>query len=161
LIYKGLNILHFSWFFWVLQVFVCKFVCKYFDMKFNVRFAPERRKDKSGAVIEKTVPLFADIRFSGTRLFYYTGFRVDVKKFGNNNPQEADKNTFGYEGGRIVQYNIINNRIRAIRASLELFFQGRDAATKEELVTLLDSICKRRLQLRMIPQGPCLGSYCF
>ena len=71
-----------------------------------------------------------------------TGFRIDVSRFDSKN-QKVRKNSSGMEGGRIVQYNIINNRIEAIKAALVLFFQDTDTATKQQVVNLLDTICKK------------------
>lgn len=111
-------------------------------MKHNVKIAPERRKDKAGNLIEKNVPLFADIRFLGTRVFYFTGYRIDADKF-NNELQQAKKNSSGHEGKRTVQYNAINDRLKMIKAALELFFQGNDSATKQQVIDLLDDVCKK------------------
>jgi len=111
-------------------------------MKHNVKIAPEKRKDKTGQIIVKNVPLFADIRFAGTRLFYFTGYRIDADKF-NTETQEVRKNSSGYEGKREVQYNLINKRLNAIKAALVLFFQDKDKATKEQVTTLLDEVCKK------------------
>lgn len=121
-------------------------------MKFNVKVTPERRKDKSGELFNKNIPLFADIRFAGIRVFYFTGYRVNVNW---DNPskgnwdltkEEMKKNSSGMEGKRIVQYNDINNRIRAIKAELELFFQGTNTASKEAVIALLDITCKKSIQ---------------
>jgi len=111
-------------------------------MKHRVKIAPERRKDKAGNVITKNVPLFADIRFSGTRIFYFTGFRIDAEKF-NSDDQRAKKNSAGVEGKRVVQYNIINDRLKKIAAALELYFQETDRGTKQQVIALLDDVCKK------------------
>lgn len=111
-------------------------------MKHSVKIAPEMRKDKAGNLIETNVPLFADIRFTGIRIFYFTGYRLDADKF-NTEDQKAKKNSTGYEGKRPVQYNIINDRLKAIKAALELFFQGADTATKPQVIALLDDVCKK------------------
>ena len=109
-------------------------------MKVNVKIAPESRKDKTGMVKTKNVPLFADIRFAGTRIFYFTGYRIDETKF-NPDTQEVNKNCIGSEGKKKVQYNIINKRLKAIKANLELYFQSVDTTTKDQVISLLDSVC--------------------
>lgn len=111
-------------------------------MKYNVKIRTEKRKDKEGNVQTSNVPLFADITFSGARMFYFTGHRADVDKFNINN-EEVRKNTTGLEGTVIVQYNEINKRLRDIKASLHLFFQSRTEATKADLISLLDNVCKK------------------
>lgn len=119
-------------------------------MKYSVKISPERRKDKSRPIIvngrqdfeliTKNVQLFADIKFSGTRLYYYTGFRIDVDKF-NPQTEEVNKNASAKENKRDVQYNLVNKRLKGIKASLELYFQGTNKASKEEIITLLNQVC--------------------
>jgi integrase len=111
-------------------------------MKHSVKISPERRKDKAGNLIGKNVPLFADIRFSGTRLFYFTGYRIDVDKF-DTDKQEVCKNSIGSEGKRPVQYNLINKRLKVVKAALELYFQGTESASKQQVVDLLNDVCKK------------------
>ena len=100
------------------------------------------REDKSGRLITENVPIFADIRFAGTRMFYFTGYRMDADKF-NSEDQRAKKNSTGYEGKRPVQYNDINRRLKAITAALELFFQGTETANKDQVISLLNDVCKK------------------
>lgn len=111
-------------------------------MKFNVKIAPERRKDKTGQVRTKDVPLFADIRFAGTRMFYFTGYRIDVEKF-DTITQRMKKNSTGLEGSRKVQYNKINERLDRITAALTLHFQNRDSTNRPEVADALDEIIKK------------------
>ncbi len=111
-------------------------------MKYNIKIVPEKRKNKSGEPIIKNVPIMADIRFGGKRMFYYTGFRIDVDKFNNEN-QQAKKNCSGKEGARIVQYNEINKRLKAINATLELYFQNITESNKEDIKVLLDKVCNK------------------
>lgn len=111
-------------------------------MKYNVKFAPETRKDKAGNRIINNVPIFADIRFGGARMFYFTGYKIDIANF-DNNTQQAKKNTTGREGSRPVQYNIINKRLTAIRANLDLHFADVDTSTKDEVKALLNKVCRK------------------
>ncbi len=110
-------------------------------MKYNVKIAPERRGKKENA-ITKNVPIFADIRFNGGRMYYFTGYRIDTNKF-NIVTQLADKNSSGKEGSRLVQYNDINNRLKAIKAKLELYFQSVNEGNRSEIKGLLDEVCKK------------------
>ncbi len=114
-------------------------------MKYNVIFAPEKRKDKQGDLIINNVPIFADIRFAGTRMFYFTGFRIDADKF-DNKAQKAKRESTGNEGGRKVRYNVINDRFGLMRASLELYFQSVEVADKKKIKALLDDVCKKAQQ---------------
>jgi integrase len=111
-------------------------------MKYSVKISPERRKDKADNLIVNNVPIFADIRFSGTRMFYFTGYRIDADKFDTDSNQ-AKKNSIGKEGSRDVQYNIINDRFKAIRAALELHFQKVNKSTKDQVKTLLNGVCNK------------------
>lgn len=111
-------------------------------MKYNVKIALESRKDKTGLPIIKNVPIFAQISFAGNRIFYFTGYRIDTEKF-DHETQEATKNSFGIEGTKKAQYNVINQRFRAIKAALELFFQSTENASKNEVISLLDGVCKK------------------
>ena len=109
-------------------------------MKHNVKIALESRKDKSGEIINENVPILAMITYGGNRLNYFTGYRIDAIKFEN---QLATKNSTGKEGSRIVQYNEINNRLKAIKASMELYFQNIDEANKYDVKSRLDKVCNK------------------
>lgn len=111
-------------------------------MKYNVKFTPERRKDKTGNLITDNVPLFADIRFGGERLFYYTGFRVDFSKF-NIETQTMKKNTMGKEGAKPVTASVINQRIKIIVSTLEIHFQNNKNTSKSIIKELLNDACKK------------------
>ena len=123
-------------------------------MKYNVKFILEQRKDKKGVpdssgelpLIVKKVPIFADIRYSGTRIYYFIGYRLDAANF-DIVEQEARKNTSGYEGNKRIQYNEINKRIRKIKAELELFFADKSAVPDKVSIThLLDESCKKSIK---------------
>lgn len=121
------------------------------EMKHSVKISPERRKDKSGNLITTNVPIFADIKFSGNRLFYFTGYRVDTTKF-NTEAQEVKKNASGREGSRIVSYSDMNRRFKAIKAALELHFQSVSSSEKKEVVQILDDICYKSEQNKQDPE---------
>ena len=78
-------------------------------MKYNVKIMLENRKGKDGLIIEKKVPLFADIHFSGTRIFYFTGYRIDKACF-DTKEQKAILNTSAYEAGRKISSSDVNRR---------------------------------------------------
>lgn len=111
-------------------------------MKYNIKISPEKRKNKAGQPITKNVPIMVDIRFGGKRMFYYTGYRIDVDKF-NNEKQQAKKNSSGIEGSRTVQYNEVNKRLRAISATLELHFQNVTESNTKDIKVLLDKVCNK------------------
>jgi len=111
-------------------------------MKYSVKIAPEKRKNKDGQIITENVPLFAEICFAGNRMYYFTGYRINKDNF-NADTQQIKKNSSGKEGKRIVQYNIINDRLKKIKAELEIFFQKTNKASKNDIVKLLDDACKK------------------
>jgi integrase len=121
-------------------------------MKYSVKISPEKRKDKNGLIISNNVPLFVDIKFSGIRVFYFTGYRIDVdwendkhSKWDEKN-QKVKKNRIGFEGKQEVKDNIINDRLEAIKAELTLFFRDKTSVTKLEIISLLDETCKKAVR---------------
>jgi len=121
-------------------------------MKYSVKIALEKRKDKSGFLVTEKVPLFAEICFAGNRIYYFTGYRINRDKF-NEETQQAKKNSSGKEGKRTVQYSVINDRLKRIKAELELFFQNITKATKQDVVSLLDKACKKAITVSQEPEG--------
>jgi integrase len=125
-------------------------------MKYSVKIGPEKRKDKNGILISKNVPLFADIKFSGTRVFYFTGYRIDVgwddkgknskDSYWDSTNEKVRKNRIGHEGKQEVKDNIINDRLDAIKAELTLFFREKTSTTKPEIISLLDNTCKKAVK---------------
>jgi len=127
-------------------------------MKYNVKFILEQRKDKKGEpdetgklpLLDKKVPIFADIRYSGTRIYYFIGYRIDAINF-DYVEQEAKKNASGYEGNKKVQYNEINKRIRKIKAELELFFSDKNSVSdNRQISNLLDESCKKSVKAEVL-----------
>jgi len=51
--------------------------------KCNASFTLDRRLDKDGQPIVKNLPINMDFTFSGKRLRYYTGYRIDADKWGH------------------------------------------------------------------------------
>ncbi len=116
-------------------------------MKHNVKFQIEKRKNSKGLLKEKNVPLFADIRYGGTRLFYFTGFRIDKGCF-NSSEQEAIKNTFATEGGRQVTAGDLNRRLRLIAATLINIFDNTQVPPhKDVIIGALNDACKKTEQV--------------
>lgn len=129
-------------------------------MKYNVTFKLEKRKDNEGAIIENNVPLFADITYSGTRMFYFTGFRIDAsnwkqgdKKHPTNEDQQAIKNTFATHGTRKVTASEVNRRLRLIKAELtKLFDMTQIAPEKNSIIQILNETCNKELPVTIEPE---------
>ena len=50
--------------------------------KHQINFILEKRKDKAtGQAITQNVPLFMTVTYSGNRLLFYTGYRIDRDKW--------------------------------------------------------------------------------
>ncbi len=117
-------------------------------MKFNVKIAPERRKDKEGAIIGKNVPIFIDIRFAGNRLAYFTGYRIDTDNFdtdieGEETPQAIGDGT---EGGKIVKSKVINKRLKGINTRVNTYFEDNPReVSKKDLKKVLDIFCGKHI----------------
>ena len=111
-------------------------------MKHNVKFILEKRL-KDGKLIINDVPIIAQITYNGKRIFYFTGYRINAVRF-NIDKQEVNKNSFGKEGTKKVQYNDINNRLTQIKSKLiEIFDNATIPPDKKFIVSELNTICKK------------------
>ena len=112
-------------------------------MKYNVKYSLEKRKGKDGVLIEAKVPIFADIRFAGTRIFYFTGYRIDKINF-DEKEGRAILNTSGYEGQRKVTAAAVNRRIKLINAALTTLFENtKIPPQKPDLIKELDDASQK------------------
>lgn len=112
-------------------------------MRHNVIFLLEHRKDSNGIVINKNMPLFADIHYGSTRLFYFTGFRIDEAGFDAKKHLAMHKQK-AFEARREVSSGDINRRIRLITATLiNIFDNIQVAPPKEDIVAALNYACKK------------------
>ena len=108
-------------------------------MKYNVKYSIEKRKDKNGLLIEAKIPIFADIRFASTRVFYFTGYRIDKINF-DEKAGRAKLNTTAFEGKRKVGAAYVNRRIKLIDAALtNLFENTKTPPLKPDLIKELDN----------------------
>lgn len=117
-------------------------------MKYNVKFSPERRKGLDGVLNSDNVPLSADIRFAGSRLFYFTGYRLTVdwsKKNGdwNFDKEEVRKGKTVKEGVNPVPYSVANARLTKIKNELNKLFEG--TPDKQAVIDKLNEVCKKKV----------------
>lgn len=94
--------------------------------RFNLSFRLEQRKDKNtGELISKHVPILADISFSGKRIFFPIGYRIDnakwIDRVGEEKIQRVKKNTFNSDGDSASD---INARITRIHKATEDVFRN-------------------------------------
>jgi len=74
-------------------------------IKYSVKFYIEKRKDKkTGELIIENVPIYLHFSFDGKRLQYYTGYRIDSKKW-NSQDQKVKRNNFNKDGISTTEIN--------------------------------------------------------
>ncbi|MBE0678003.1 MAG: site-specific integrase, partial [Bacteroidales bacterium] len=76
-------------------------------LKCRVNFYPEKRKDEAGKLRVQNVPIFLYFSFSGKRMSYYTGYRVDLDKWDSEN-QRIKRNNFNQDG---ISATVINGHL--------------------------------------------------
>lgn len=94
------------------------------------KFRIEKRRDKkTGDIITKNVPIYADINIKQKRINYTTGYRIDAERWLDEkvknektgeiiHNQKVAKNAYGKRGDERVPYNIINQDLDIIRATI-------------------------------------------
>lgn len=102
--------------------------CNMEKYKFGVKFRLEQRrenpKDKESKLITTNLPINADITFNGTRIFFFTGYRIDASKWVDKvvdgvRIQQVKKNNFNLREESAAE---INARLRRIRIAVEDVF---------------------------------------
>ncbi|MBK7174842.1 MAG: site-specific integrase [Bacteroidales bacterium] len=110
-------------------------------MKFSLKFRSEQRKNGIESLRTEKVPLYADIRFAGQRLNYFTGYKIDSVNFDSLSGR-VKKNSSGYQGRTKVNYSIINGKLIDIEKELKDIFEGTtQSPDKEVLKSKLAQIC--------------------
>lgn len=101
-------------------------------IKFNIRFRLEQRrkdsKDPKSELITDNLPINADITFSGRRVVYYTGHRIDAAKWVDNEVngvrvQQVKRNNFNAKGESAATINEKLQRIKIAVANVFLRFE--------------------------------------
>ncbi len=106
---------------------------------------------KNGKLIETNVPLFIDIRFSGTRMFFFTGYRWDAERF-DPITQRAEKNTKGLKGSEKVLYNELNRKLEQVAPKLNSYFDSVQTPSKERITEILNEIFGKKTKAKSIEQ---------
>jgi integrase len=89
------------------------------QIKYSYNFLLEQRKDKkTGQLITENVPINVDITFSGKRLRFYIGYRIDETKW-DEPKQKVDKNTYNADR---VSSSEINKRITNVASAIDSTF---------------------------------------
>lgn len=103
--------------------------------KHSVKFVLEKRKDKVNKelIIENT-PVFMTVTYSGERLWYFSGYRIDFDKW-DTNLQRVKKNTFNKDK---ISASIINARLTELENAInEIFKELKDIPSIDNLRGLL------------------------
>ena len=108
-------------------------------IKCKVNFYPEKRKDNSGKLKSENVPIFMFFSFSGKRMVYYTGYRIDLDKWDSEN-QKVKRNCFNGDG---ISATIINSHLDQLRMTVT------DIYTEQKAVKKTPSIQYVRDELRI------------
>lgn len=103
-----------------------------FEIKRSIRFFLESRKDDSGNLIIKNVPIRMSVSFSGKRIMFYAGHRVDAKKWEEGKQRVKNNTTHAND----VSHSQINERLDRLGSGINAFF--RSCEVKRELPSLVD-----------------------
>ncbi|MBI5219903.1 MAG: site-specific integrase [Bacteroidia bacterium] len=78
----------------------------------KLNFYPEKRKDtKTGQLKTKNVPIYLFFSFDGKRFQYYTGQRIDLSKWDEEN-QQVKRNNINSDGRTATEINSELNKVR-------------------------------------------------
>ena len=105
-------------------------------IKYSSKFILEKRKDKSGSLIVKNVPIYLDFTFNGQRLRYFTGYRINVTQW-DFDIERVKKNNFNRNR---ISSSIINQKLSEIQSKIE------DIYIKSEPYELTVRILRERLK---------------
>jgi integrase len=112
-------------------------------MKYSVKFRLERRRNAINETNQVKIPIIADIRYAGSRLNYFTGFRIDEIGFDIASGR-VKKNAVGFQGSQRTSYNIINGRLIDIEKGLkDLFDKSSEWPSTENIKSLLAELCQK------------------
>lgn len=110
-------------------------------IKCKVNFYPEKRKDASGKLIIENVPIFLFFSFSGKRMVYYTGYRIDLDKWDSEN-QRVKRNSFNQEG---ISATIINGHLDQLRTVVTDIYTEQKAVKKTPSVQFVRNELRNRI----------------
>jgi integrase len=102
-------------------------------MKFSLKFRTEQRKSSEESAKSLVLPLFADIRYAGLRLNYFTGFKIDPSNFDVPSGR-VKKNCSGFEGKTKVNYSMINSRLIDLEKELKDLLEKATLPPDKELM---------------------------
>jgi hypothetical protein len=92
--------------------------------KHKSSFILEKRKDNTGKILTENVPILMSVTWTGQRLWYYTGYRIDTDKWTDKTSegekvQRVRKNTLNKEN---ISASIINARLTELENTVNNIF---------------------------------------
>jgi hypothetical protein len=110
-------------------------------MEYTVNFYLEKRKDKSGNLIEKDMAINLFFSFDGKRMQFYTGRRIDLKKW-ESESQRVKRNNINKKGYTSTD---INDHLTNIEATIVKVYRESKALELQPSVAYLKEQLKERL----------------
>ena len=92
---------------------------KVFELKRCISFSLERRKDTKGQVMSLNVPIRMTVTYSGSRVTFYAGYRIDASKW-DDKKQRVKANTTNQKGQTASH---INNKLNNLSAGIDEYFK--------------------------------------
>ena len=89
-------------------------------MSYRINFYIEKRKDETGKLITKKVPIYLFFSYDGKRLQYYSGFRLNESQW-NSEDQKMKRNNFN-DKGESSQY--INSQLEIIKNTVREIYES-------------------------------------
>ncbi|MEL7586604.1 MAG: phage integrase SAM-like domain-containing protein [Prolixibacteraceae bacterium] len=106
----------------------------------SINFRLERRKDKqTGELITTNLPINADITFPGERMFYYTGYRIDLSKWQemDEKGEKVQRAMRGTMNAQRETASAINMRLNEIEAAVPKIFRKLEAGSITPTVAVI------------------------
>jgi integrase len=95
-------------------------------IKCKTNFYPEKRNNKEGKLITDNVPIFLNFSYSGKRMVYYTGYRIDLDKW-DPYKQEVKRGNFNKDG---ISATVINNHFNELKTTVTTIYTEQKAIKK-------------------------------
>ena len=122
-------------------------------IKCNTRFTLDRRSDKDGNPIVHNLPINMDFTFSGKRLRFFTGYRIDADKWIDTKKedpetgevihvQQVKKNAYNKSG---ESYGEINKRLLLLKTTITKIYEESVILGKAITVDYLREELRRAL----------------
>jgi integrase len=120
---------------------------KIFEIKRSLSFFLEKRKGPDGDIIVTNVPIRMAVTFSGSRLMFYAGHRIDATKW--DDKKQRAKNNTTHKGG--VTHSDINDKLDRYSSGMNSYFKSCEvkgllptlSEVKEEFAKLSTDTTKR------------------